>query len=78
MQTAPVDSAVIAEIGHDPVTNVLEVRFRSGRVYHYFMVPRSEYEALMSAGSIGARFNRVIRVRYRSTRIDAPASGLDT
>ena len=70
MQTVPVHSTMIAEIGHDPYTNILEVRFHNGRIYHHFMVPRYEYEALMSAESIGAYFNRVIRPHYRSTRID--------
>jgi len=78
MQTLPVDSTVIAEIGHDPDTNILEVRFHNGRVYHHFLVPRSEYQALLNAESIGAYFNRFIRPRYRSTRIDTSASGLDT
>ncbi|MDP9191379.1 MAG: KTSC domain-containing protein [Acidobacteriota bacterium] len=68
--SVPVDSTVIAEIGHDPDTNILEVRFHNGRIYHHFMVPRSEYEALISAESIGAHFNRLIRPRYRSTRMD--------
>ena len=78
MQTTPVDSAVISEIGHDPDTNVLEVHFHNGRVYHFFLLPRSEYEALLSADSIGAYFNRVIRPSYRSIRIDTSTSGLDT
>ena len=78
MQTTPVDSSVIAEIGYDADTKILEVRFHNGRVYQYFPVPQSEYEKLMSARSVGSYFNRVIRVRYRSIRTDISESGLDT
>jgi hypothetical protein len=78
MQTRPVDSSVIAKVGHDPDTNVLEVHFHNGHVHHYFLVPRWRYDALMSAQSIGAYFNREIRDVYRSTRIDTSVSGLDT
>jgi KTSC domain len=71
VRTEPVDSSVIAEIGYDPETRILEVRFHGGRVYHYFGVPRAEHAALMSADSIGGYFNRTIFPRYRWTRIDA-------
>ncbi len=77
MQTTPVDSSVISEIGYEEDIKVLEVRFHNGHVHQYFSVPRSEYEALMSARSIGSYFNRVIRVRYRSIRTDISESGLD-
>jgi hypothetical protein len=78
MQTTPVDSSVIAEIGYDEDTKVLEVRFHNEHVHQYFSVPRSEYEKLMSARSIWSYFTRVIRVRYRSIRTDISESGLDT
>jgi hypothetical protein len=74
MHIETVDSSVIAEIGYDDATAILEVRFHNGRRYHYLEVPRSEYDALMSAKSIGGYFNRVIRVRYRSKRIRTLAS----
>jgi hypothetical protein len=69
MEVEPVDSSVIAGVGYDDDTAILEVRFHNGRVYHYFQVPRSQYLALMATKSIGSYFNRVIRVRYRSKRI---------
>ncbi|HEX9500683.1 MAG TPA: KTSC domain-containing protein [Thermoanaerobaculia bacterium] len=64
MDRTPVDSSVIEALGYDGSENLLEVKFRSGRVYQYFMVPNAEYERLRAAESIGAHFNREIRTRY--------------
>jgi hypothetical protein len=33
MRMQPVDSSVLAAVGHDRATNVLQVRFRTGRIY---------------------------------------------
>ncbi|HYS53613.1 MAG TPA: KTSC domain-containing protein [Thermoanaerobaculia bacterium] len=64
MHRTPVESSVIAALGYDGRRNLLEVEFRTGRVYQYFLVPNSEYEVLRSAESIGVYFNREIRTRY--------------
>ncbi len=64
MYRARVVSSVIAALGYDPNQSVLEVEFRSGRIYQYFLVPRSAYEELRGAQSIGEFFNREIRTRY--------------
>jgi lysyl-tRNA synthetase class 2 len=48
---------------------VLEVEFRTGRVYRYFLVPAAAYASLLRADSIGDTFNREIRNRYRSIEI---------
>jgi len=65
MQRHRVDSSVIASIGFDEEKNLLEVEFQSGRLYHYFLVPRAEFEALREAESIGVHFNQRIRPRFR-------------
>jgi hypothetical protein len=59
-----VESSMIKSIGHDGKTNVLEVEFRTGRVYQYFLVPHSVYRELMQAASIGEYFNTRIRGNY--------------
>ncbi|MGH9420404.1 MAG: KTSC domain-containing protein [Thermoanaerobaculia bacterium] len=55
---------MIKSIGHDGKTNVLEVEFRTGRIYQYFLVPQSVYRELIHAKSIGEYFNTEIRGSY--------------
>ena len=57
-------SSVIASVAYDAATKTLQVEFRTGRVYWYLDVPRSEFEALTQASSAGAYFNHEIRDRY--------------
>ena len=71
MQRKSVDSSVIAAIGYDESSAILEVAFHTGRTYHYFRVPPSEHQNLLNAKSIGGYFNRKIRPRYRSVEISA-------
>jgi len=68
-----VDSSAIEALGYDGSENLLEVKFRTGRIYQYFMVPNAEYERLRAAESIGAYFNREIRTRYPSREITSEA-----
>lgn len=70
MNRTTVSSSVIATIGYDAASNVLEVEFRTGRVYQYFMVPRSAYESLLTAKSVGRYFNTRIRDRYENREIE--------
>lgn len=64
MRRIPVRSSVIASVGYDGDTAVLEVEFRSGDLYRYFAVPPSVHQALIAADSPGAYFNRNISDRY--------------
>jgi len=64
-----VDSSVITSVGYDAKTNVLEVEFRTGRIYQYFLVPQSVYRELMRADSIGKYFNAEIRGSYNEVPI---------
>jgi hypothetical protein len=64
----PVDSTHLASVGYVPETSILEVEFRNGSIYPYFMVPESTVERLLAADSVGAFFNREIRPRHRFTR----------
>lgn len=58
------DSSVIASAGHDPARRILQIEFRSGRVYAYFSVPPQTYTSLCTAPSAGGYFNRMIRNRF--------------
>jgi hypothetical protein len=68
MERVHVDSSAIATIGYDLDSRVLEVEFRSKRIYRYAGVPPEAVEALLTAKSIGAYFNRRIKPRYRIAR----------
>jgi hypothetical protein len=56
-----VSSSVIAALGYDADRATLLVRFTSGKLYRYRGVPEVEFDALVSAGSIGSYYNRRIR-----------------
>ena len=64
MQRTPVDSSSVASVGYDPVTSVLEIEFRNGKVYRYQQVPRAAHRLLMQAPSIGKYVNEVIKPRF--------------
>jgi hypothetical protein len=64
MRSTRVASTVIAEVRYDDEQELLEVLFHNGRVYRYLAVPPEEYDALISAESVGKYFNQEIRTRY--------------
>lgn len=64
MERVAVKSSSIKSVGYDEGKRVLEVEFTSGRVYVYAEVTRDEYEALVSAGSVGKYFAERIKGRY--------------
>jgi len=66
MPRARVKSSVIAAISYDDSGRRLEVEFHNGRLYAYFGVPRTAYEALLTADSVGKYFNEEIKPNYRS------------
>jgi len=47
----------------------LEVEFTNGSIYQYFDVPGTEYQALVSASSVGSYLNQFIKTGYRYARI---------
>jgi hypothetical protein len=65
----PVESSSLQSVGYDATNQVLEVQFRTGRVYRYLGVPPDVYTALMQASSLGAFFNARIRDHYPFERI---------
>lgn len=64
MRRIPVRSSVIASVGYEPESALLEVEFRNGDVYRYFAVPPSVHHALLEADSPGTYFNKHISDRY--------------
>ena len=74
MQRVLVESTTLRSAGHDARSAILELQFRNGAVYQYFLVPLSVYQDLLGASSKGVYFNRNIRNRYRYRRTQNPTS----
>ena len=64
MQRDKVSSTALLSVGYDPLSCVLEIEFRSGRIFQYYEVPRSTYEWMMQSKDKGGLFNRLIRDRF--------------
>ena len=69
MRLQPVDSEMLRLVGYDANMQILEVVFNTGDRYQYLDVPASEYEALMSAESLGQYMHKHIIGHYRFERI---------
>jgi KTSC domain len=52
---------------------MLEIKFRTGRVYRYRPVPRVVYEELSAASSAGKYFNDLIRTSYDGELVYDPS-----
>ena len=64
MKWKAVTSSAISQIGYDPVTTALGVRFKSGSTYEYHNVEPETYDAFARAASKGKFFQSEIRDRY--------------
>jgi hypothetical protein len=51
-------------LGYESVDQVLEIEFRNGETYEYFLVPQSVYTEFREASSPGEFFLTRIRSRY--------------
>ena len=66
-------STIISAFDYAPAERRLEVRFTTGRIYHYHDVPPEAAEAFRKAFSKGRHFNARIRNRYRFEVVPDPA-----
>jgi hypothetical protein len=57
-------SAVIKSYHYDAATQIFEVVYHSGKVYHYLNVPEREYRQFKATMVKGIRFNRYIKNKY--------------
>lgn len=64
MKRVPVNSTNILAIGYEPDTMMLEMEFRTGRIYRYSNVPPHVYNGLMTAKSHGKYFQDYINNVY--------------
>jgi hypothetical protein len=67
----PVESSNVAEIGHDPETGELHVKFRSGARYAYGGVTPEMHQNVLDAESIGRHIARVIQPNRPVRKVDA-------
>lgn len=66
-----VSSSVIKEVRYDQKSGVMYVLFNNNRVYQYLSVPFSAYHELVTAPSVGSRFNQMRRERrYESAEMN--------
>ena len=66
MNREKVSSSNIESIGYDESSETLEIEFKDSGIYEYSNVPESEYEALISASSIGGYFHKNIKGKFSS------------
>ena len=65
MNEIPLHSSVLAGFRYDPECQQLWLRFKSGELYVYQMVPAPVVQALLNASSHGQYFNSAIRGRFQ-------------
>ena len=67
------DSTTLAWAAYSPDQRLLELGFRTGKVYDYFDVPPESYRELIQADSKGRNFNLHIRNHFRFELVHARA-----
>ena len=61
MDYVQVSSSNIAAVAYDDASNTLGVRFLNGGEYHYHGVPRSVFDGLLEASSVGRYFDANVK-----------------
>ncbi|MCA9653314.1 MAG: KTSC domain-containing protein [Myxococcales bacterium] len=70
MEREPVESSALASIGYDPSERVLEIEFRTGKVYQYLEVPPELHAWLMQVKNKGGVFSRKVDGQFQFRRVD--------
>jgi hypothetical protein len=61
MKHEAVKSSVVSTMGHDPQANVMEVRFKGGKLYTYGGVTVDQFESIRHAESVGKALNEFLK-----------------
>jgi lysyl-tRNA synthetase class 2 len=69
MNETPLHSSALAGFRYDPDLQQLWLRFRSGDLYVFQVVPAAVIQALIDAPSQGLYFNTAIRGRFPCRRL---------
>lgn len=64
-----VESSMVSAVGYDREKKVLEIMFRKGSTWRYLGVPRSVYQRLCKADSIGGFMRDEILDVYEAERV---------
>jgi hypothetical protein len=75
MERSPLASSSVASVGYDDATQVLEIEFRSGRIYQFANVPRGVFDWLLRTPNKGSFVARMINGRYRYSDVTSEANG---
>jgi frataxin-like iron-binding protein CyaY len=67
----PVNSTSVARVGHDAAANQLHIQFIGGGQYIFHDVPRSHFDDLLAAPSVGKHFQQQIKGKFAHTRVGA-------
>lgn len=65
---APVKSSNIEEVGYDPVTKTLAVKFKNGGLYHYADVGPEVHAELVKADSIGGFLHSHVKCQFKAIK----------
>ena len=65
-----VTSSNLRTVLYDPDEKILEVEFKSGKIYAYFEVPQDVFAELLTADSPGKYFYHNIRSAYEYSYVD--------
>lgn len=69
MERENVESSLIASLGYDSSTSILEVEFKkNGDIWQYYDVPQNVYSGMMNA-SIGKYFLAYIKGHYKEFQV---------
>lgn len=69
MERKPVTSSNILSVGHDPLTQELEVEFKGGGLYRYVDVPAETYAEFILSESPGRYFAQHIKPNYECRKV---------
>jgi lysyl-tRNA synthetase class 2 len=64
------DSSFITNVSYSEDTEVLYIKFNSGTTWVYYDVSQEVYNRLVKSTSVGEYFNKNIRNKYSSQRIN--------
>ncbi|MEM9459227.1 MAG: KTSC domain-containing protein [Myxococcota bacterium] len=70
MERQSVKSTVLASVGYEPDTQVLELEFGSGKIYRYRGVSAELHAWLVRAKDKGGFFRRMIDGKFEYERVD--------
>jgi hypothetical protein len=79
IERTPLRSRAIVSCGYSESLRVLDIEFRGGRVYRYYLVPKKAYVALLEARSKTRFIDEDVKGKYPFVRLapEAPPDLVD-